>query len=304
MPAATVSAGLDLDPVSLFFWMDNRQITMVSGHGGSAKSGLSHDNRTEQVHDVRNLLRCFGPHLDNPHLLQWNSKLDAEDGAGIRVALLDSGIAWTHVAFRGAQIQARDFTGSGSVFDQTGHGTNNAALLVAQGHGCFRGIAPACRLLMGKVLNPASRTNSVRAIARGLRWAICKQADIVILPMGRTRGAAIIAREIRRALAHGCICFAAAGNRGPDTFLFPARLKGVTAVSAAALDGTSLEWCCQVSQVDIYAPGESGCFIGVGGCRAVNGTSAAAVLAAGVAALQLASDRKLRGGPPDGIADA
>lgn len=262
------------------------------------------DGATEPRADIRNLFRNFAPESTDPRLLRWDPVLDAEDGAGARVALLDSGVFWTHPAFRDAQIQARDFTGSGAVFDPTGHGTKCAALLAAQGNGWLRGLAPACTLLVGKVVGTGDPDTSAKALARAIRWAVCKGSDIVILPVGRARGSALVAREIRRALAAGCILFAAAGNRGPDTFLFPACLEGVMAVSAAKPDGMPLEWCCQVAQVDCYAPGHEVWSIGFEGLGTISGSSPATVLAAGVAALRLARERRLRDEPRDRMRNA
>lgn len=245
--------------------------------------------------DTRDLVRSFAPELHDSRLLCWDPSLDAEDGAGVRVALFDTGLFWAHPVFRGAQIQARDFTGSGGVFDLTGHGTKSGSLLVAQGYGWLRGLAPACTLLVGKVLRTRDPDTSAGVLARAIRWAVYEGAHIAILPLGRARGSALVAREVCRALEAGCAFFAAAGNRGPDTFLFPARLPGVTAVSAAGPDGRPLSWCSQVSQVDCYAPGHEVLSVGLDGRGAISGSSPATVLAAGVAALRLAGERRLEG---------
>lgn len=248
---------------------------------------------TKPRFDIRELIRHFAPQSDDPRLLRWNQALDREDGTGVRVALLDSGICWSHPMFRGAEIRGRDFTESGGVFDPTGHGTKNAGLLVGQGGKWMRGLTPACTLLVGKVLGTTEPDSDAKALAQGLRWAVQEGAHLVILPLGRVRGSSLVAQQVRRALKEGCVLFAAAGNRGPDTFLFPARLPGVKAVSAANLDGVPLEWCCQVSQVDCYAPGEDVWSIGLEGASTVSGSSLATVLVGGVAALQQAQKHRL-----------
>ena len=254
---------------------------------------LEKDGATESGGDIRDLIRTFAPESNDSRVLRWDSNVDSEDGSGIRVALFDTGIYWKHPALRGARIEGHDFTRSGGIFDQTGHGTKNAGLLVAQGHdGWLRGIASGCTLLVGKVLGTGDPASSARALARAIHWAVYKSANIVVLPLGRLRGSAMVAREVRRALSAGCIFFAAAGNRGPDNFLFPARLTGVTAVSAASPDGTPLEWCCQSPQVDCYAPGQVWSLRGEGR-DTINGSSPATVLAAGLGALRLAREQRL-----------
>lgn len=241
--------------------------------------------------DIREVIRRFAPVSDHPQLLRWHTRLDEQDGAGIQVALLDSGIGWSHPMFRGAQVKARDFTGTGRVFDLTGHGTKNAGLLVGQGHGGLRGLVPACTLLVGKVLGTGDPDASAKALAQGIRWAVYEGADLIVMPLGRCRGAAVVTQAVRRALRANCQLFAAAGNRGAETLLFPARLPGVIAVSAADSNGKPLDWCSQMPQVDRYAPGEDIWSIGLEGATPVSGSSLATVLTAGVAALHLAYQR-------------
>jgi|GEM_PF-2840370 subtilisin family serine protease len=234
--------------------------------------------------NLRQLLRDFTAANHHPHFLRWDSALDSKDGAGIRVALLDSGVHLRHPLLQGAQIIARDFTDSGGVFDSTGHGTKGAALLVGQTH--LQGLAPACTLLIGKVLggHPASRQAGETAIAQGIRWALSQGAQILALPLGRRQSSPLVKQAVRQALANGCDVFAAAGNYGADVCLFPARSPGVVAVSAVSLAGLPLAWCCQ-TQVDCYAPGQDVFPIYLAGGSSINGSSAATVLAAGVRVL-------------------
>lgn len=248
---------------------------------------------TEFGFDTRDLIRTFAPQRGKSKLLRWGPTLDSEDGSGIRVAHFDSRISWRHPALQGAQIKACDFTKSGGVFDPTGHGTKSVRLLVAQGRGLLRGIAPACTLLVGKVIGTGNPDSSIEAVVRSIRWAMHENAHIAILPFGWARGSPLVAREVCRAVAAGCVFFAAAGNRGPDTFLFPARLRGVSAVSAADPDGKPLEWCCQNLRVDCYAPGQAWS-PRLKSIDTTNGSSLATVLAAGVTTLRLAREQRLQ----------
>lgn len=239
--------------------------------------------------DIRQLLRDFTSETNNNHLplLRWNANFDREDGANIRVALLDSGIHLLHPSLKGANLRARDFTHSGGVFDRTGHGTKGAILLVGQNY--LRGIAPACTLLVGKVLGTGNPDRSAIALAQGIRWAIAEGSQVIILPLGRQQSSPLVKQSILQALTKNCQILAAAGNFGTDICLFPARLFGVIAVSAVDLSGVPLSGCCQSSQVDCYAPGKDIFPSHLAGGSSINGSSAATVLAAGVAALQIAS---------------
>jgi subtilisin family serine protease len=241
--------------------------------------------------DVREIVRRLVPRdTDDLPLLQWAAELEDEDGAGVRVVLLDSGVAWTHPVFEGAHLNGRDFTGSGGLVDSTGHGTRNAALLVGQDPQRVRGLAPACELRVAKVLPGHGLRGSDEAVARAINWAIDQRADSIIMPLGRGPGSRPVVRAVRRAIQAGCRLYAAAGNRGPEILAFPASMKGVIAVSALNASGEPLEWCCQSQQVGCYAPGEA---IWSLGDTPLSGSSPATILAAGVAVLHLARQRRL-----------
>lgn len=235
--------------------------------------------------DLREILRHFTSHCNRPNRLCWHPALDKENGTGMRVALLDSGISGSDRQLQNAQIQARDFTGSGGVFDPTGHGTKNARLLVAQGMDGFWGLVPASVLLVGKVLGTGDRHRAAEALAKGIRWAVYEKTDVIIMPLGRIRGTTVVTQAVRQAIKAGCVVLAAAGNQGAETLLFPARLSDVIAVSATDINGQPLNWCCQMPQVNCYAPGLE---IGVGD-KSTSGSSVATVLAGGVETLYLAS---------------
>jgi subtilisin family serine protease len=242
----------------------------------------------ERASDLRKLLRDFTTATDGSQLLRWDVALDQEDGSGVRVALLDSGICLRHPLLQGAQIHALDFTGSGSVSDRGGHGTKSAALFVGQTD--LQGLVPACTLLFGKVLGGDLGTSAF-AISQGIRWAVSQSAQVIVLPLGRRQSSPLVKQAVRQALAKGCKIFAAAGNYGADVCLFPACLPDVFAVSATDLAGIPLGWCCQ-TQVDCYAPGQGVFPSHLAGGSSINGSSAATVLAAGVAALQMAKNAR------------
>jgi subtilisin family serine protease len=304
----------------------NRSIPRMAGNAGSEARetvGRSHPaSRCEQQQharrerlgepdrtsnpaciDLRDTLRAFAPQGTHERLLRWHPALDSIDGAGVRIALLDSGLCQSHPALRGARITARDFTRSGAIDDPSGHGTKNAALLVGQGSAtnvqaqnpALRGLIPASELLFGKIRHGTLRSGE-QTLVRGIRWAATEGADILVLPFGSITRSSLVAREIRRAMASGkLLIFAAAGNRGPTQLLFPARLRDVTAVSAAGRDGAPLDWCCQTSAVACYAPGDAVPAVGPDGFSPFSGSSPATVLAAGVVALWLGYSRRNRG---------
>ena len=75
-------------------------------------------------------------------------------GAGVTVAILDTGINADHISFRGMSIEQKDFTGEGNG-DHNGHGTHCAGTVCGGEIGGKRiGVAPGVeRILIGKVLD-------------------------------------------------------------------------------------------------------------------------------------------------------
>lgn len=228
-------------------------------------------------------------------MLHWDRRCDGATGAGLRVALLDSGLNWAHPVFAGASIHGRDFTGGSSLGDRSGHGTANASLLIAQGRGGLRGLLPGCELLMAKVLGARDRGATITAVTQGLLWAAAMGADVIALPFGTCRGAGPIRDAIRRAVAGGSAVVAAAGNRGAEDLRFPAWLAEVTAVSAVGADGLVPAFCCAHPDVDAFAPGQDVPAQGDNGLALLQGTSPASVLAAAVIALQCAAHKRACG---------
>jgi subtilisin family serine protease len=253
----------------------------------------------EPCPDVRTWLRDFLARARVPRGLRWDPSLAGETGAGIRIGLVDSGVRWAHPVFAGARLRGRDFTGSSGLGDPSGHGTSSAALLVGQGGGWPRGLCPDSELLFAKALGLREREASVRAIAQAIRWLSGQGAQVLVLPFGSCQGAPLITRELRRAVERGCQVLAAAGNRGPDVLAFPARLPEVMAVSGLWPDGAPLPFCCARDEVALYAPGHEVPTVGAHGPATLSGSSPAAVLAAGLMALELSRHRARQrvGGP-------
>src|SRR4051812_24739889 len=70
-------------------------------------------------------------------------------GAGVTVAVIDSGVDFAHPDLRGALLPGKDFSGSGSVADDCGHGTQVAGVIAARaGNGIgLAGVAPRVKVL-------------------------------------------------------------------------------------------------------------------------------------------------------------
>ncbi|HYG12019.1 MAG TPA: S8 family serine peptidase, partial [Pyrinomonadaceae bacterium] len=104
------------------------------------------------------------------------------DGAGIGIAVLDSGIDTTHKSFFDGKISSvsysQDFTGENRTDDPFGHGTHVASAIVGSlslQSGAYGGIAPRARVVNLRVLN-SHGTGTVTTVLRALNWLVPNRA--------------------------------------------------------------------------------------------------------------------------------
>lgn len=247
--------------------------------------------------------------------------VDAPDspftGAGIKVAILDTGFDLDHPDFAGRDIVAQSFVPGETVADGQGHGTHVAGTAVgprtrAALGGAARGygVAPGAQLHVAKVLgdNGSGREGDILA---GILWALQSGCEIVSMSLGRRPlpgdATGDYERIGRRALDQGSLLIAAAGNESVrligivSPVSAPANAPSIMAVGAVDEDldvaGFSNGGLVEGGgEVDVAAPG-----VGVfsaepgGGRRRLSGTSMAAPHVAGLAALLAESDPSLRG---------
>lgn len=110
-------------------------------------------------------------------------ELDETAGAGVTVAVLDSGINITHPAFFGMELVQENFT-QDRPDDRNGHGTHCAGTIFGRDvDGVRIGVARGVkRALIGKVLG--RNGGSTQSIFRALMWAAKENADIISLSLG------------------------------------------------------------------------------------------------------------------------
>ena len=104
-------------------------------------------------------------------------------GAGVTVAVLDTGVDDTHPAFQGVTVVHRDFTGTGQQ-DTEGHGTHCAGTILGRDVGGKRiGVARGVtRLLSGKVLAPGSGSSEI--LMEAIVWACDQGANVISMSLG------------------------------------------------------------------------------------------------------------------------
>ena len=143
-------------------------------------------------------------------------------GAGVVVALMDSGIA-AHPDLPASKVLARaDFSYDNSLgLDPAGHGTHLAGIIAANGT-TFRGVAPAARLVDIRVLD-RNGDGTLHSVVAGFEWLLDNRSALSIrvlnLSLGMTQRSSyhddLLAALAEAAWFSGIAVVAAAGNEGP-----------------------------------------------------------------------------------------
>ncbi|MEL6226035.1 MAG: S8 family serine peptidase, partial [Pseudomonadota bacterium] len=234
-------------------------------------------------------------------------------GAGVRIAIVDTGVALSHPAFVGRNIEAVSFVPYENSEDRHGHGTHcfGTACGATVADEPRYGIATGAEALVAKCLD-ATGLGRESWILAGIDWALSQGADIISLSLGLPYGPDGAADPIYTqlgeiALAEGSLLIAASGNGSSrpgriEPALLPAAVPSVLSVGALAEDLTIAPFSNGRAfgddrQVDLLAPG-----VGVYSThlppikfKSLSGTSMAAPHVAGIAGLLAESDPSLRG---------
>jgi membrane-anchored mycosin MYCP len=219
-------------------------------------------------------------------------------GAGVTVAVIDSGVSGDHPALAGKVLPGNDFVtpGQGNC-DENGHGTLIAGIIAGREHSSngfvFRGIAPNASVVPVRVLRDQTRSfdrEMPARIASAIRWAVDQGGAKVINLSLSTTDDPQLSSAVKYALDKGVVLVAAAGNEssseGPA---YPAAYDGVLGVAAVDRQDKHSDTSTTGSFVDIAAPGKQIAGPAPAGGGYVysepGGTSFAAAYVSGVAAL-------------------
>jgi type VII secretion-associated serine protease mycosin len=214
-------------------------------------------------------------------------------GAGVTVAVVDSGVDAEHPDLAGQVLPGTDLvTGtSGVSSDPNGHGTHVAGTIAAlTGNGVgVAGFAPDAKILPVRVL-AENGGGTMSAVATGITWAADHGAQVINMSLGGTAQVTAVTNAIAYARSKGVVVVAAAGNSrsAGSPVSYPAADPGVIAVAATDSADNVAPFSNQGTYVDVAAPGvniPNTIPVSRGGYSYMSGTSMAAPHIAAVAAL-------------------
>jgi subtilisin family serine protease len=221
-------------------------------------------------------------------------------GAGVTIAIIDTGVAGGIAELRGAVVGGADFSGLGSADGQTPvgedgqHGTLVATLAAGRGTGPGSGVigtAPEASILAISVGFGQGAVDSDEQIARAVTWAVDHGADVINMSLTRNTldWPESWDEAFLHAAEHDVVIVAAAGNRGSGTVEVgaPATMPGVLTVGGVDENGrASWDASAQGITIGVAAPSER--LVGVtpsGRNVSWAGTSGATPIVAGIVAL-------------------
>ena len=175
-------------------------------------------------------------------------------GAGVRVAILDTGVDFSHPALEGVQG-----TSVNLVEDETdetsydGHGTAVASIIAGNPE-VIGGLAPKAEILSVRVLN-SEGVGDGYTVASGIIEAVDRGADVINLSLGTPGNSFVLEEAIEYVQQKNVLVVASVGNDGGKGVTYPARYDGVIGVAAVDAKGSQAYFSNFGEGVDLAAPG-------------------------------------------------
>lgn len=183
-------------------------------------------------------------------------------GAGISVAILDTGIQGNHEDLPPLTGGTSTVDSSNYYEDGNGHGTHVAGIVAAQLNAIgVVGVAPAAELYSVKVLNSAG-SGSISSILAGIQWAVDNDVLVISMSLGTPEYSASLEAVCNEAWEAGHLLFAAAGNSGTTAgtginMEYPAMFDSVIAVGATDSEDLRVSFSSTGAELELMAPGDS-----------------------------------------------
>jgi thermitase len=241
---------------------------------------------------------------DPSYISQWHlPKIGSADAwtmttgsASVVVAVIDSGVYAAHPDLASKLVAGWNFVKSNAdTSDVIGHGTEVAGALGAATNNGI-GVAGVSwgSLVMPLVVVDNSNFAAYSDIAAAIQYAVDRKVRVINVSIGGAASSAVLQSAVDYAWSRGALVFAAAMNNGQSTPYYPAACTHAVGVSATDENDHRASFSNFGPWIALSAPGaDILTTMNGGGYGYVNGTSFAAPIAAGVAALVLAANPQL-----------
>lgn len=214
----------------------------------------------------------------------------------VKVAVLDTGIDYTHpdLENRVEVDKGYNFVDNNyEIMDDNGHGTHISGIIAAQANNKIGlvGIVGnlAVKIIPVKVLDETGY-GEISNVAKGIIYAVDNGADIINLSFGIKAKSQLIADAINYAKSKGVFVVAAAGN---DNDNFSPASDGAFTVAAMNYNYRKAYFSDYGNSIKVAAPGVQILSTVPGGFEAWDGTSMAAPVVSGIAAMVKAENPQL-----------
>lgn len=255
----------------------------IQNHGGKLKkdfhlvpaiaASISDSNITELKKDPRiayiedeQIYNATGEYTNSWGVQHINSKPVHDQnitGAGVKVAILDTGIDYNHEDLKDNYKGGYNFVAIPNNADpwddncltqaNTCHGTHVAGIVAAERNGIgVVGVAPNASLYAVKVLSVYG-SGDTSVIISGLQWAVDNHMDIASMSFAGPDSQALN-DSILSAYNSGILLVAAAGNTG-GFVTYPAAYDSVIAVSSTDSSDHNASDSARGPKVELAAPG-------------------------------------------------
>ncbi|HEY0532664.1 MAG TPA: S8 family peptidase [Actinoplanes sp.] len=220
-------------------------------------------------------------------------------GAGVTVAVLDTGVDASQPDLAGQVLPGYDAIAHGGTADSdpNGHGTHVAGTIAAlTGNRVGVGsIAPDAKILPIRVMD-ADGNGYMSAAADGIVYATDHGAGVINMSFSANTQVDAVTAAVAYARGKGVVVIAAAGNdrQAGSPVAYPAATDGVIAVAATNQKDQVADFSTAGSYVDLAAPGTD--ILSTwpqNTIKAMSGTSMAAPHVSAIAALIVAKDPTL-----------
>ncbi len=283
---------------------------LINSHGGIVKQtfhlipaiaaklpegaiiGIKNDPRVAYIEDDK-IFQATDEYTNSWGVQHIGSRLvhnQGINGAGVKIAVLDTGIDYTHPDLTHNYKGGYDFVNNDAdpMDDSNGlyinsHGTHVAGTIAAEENGFGAvGVAPNADIYAVKVLSGGG-SGAASYIVSGLQWAVDNHMNISTMSFGGPDSISIH-NAVDNAYNAGLLLIASAGNGGSVTY--PAAYDSVIAVTATDASDQIASFSSIGPEIELAAPGVDiySTIIG-GGYAYESGTSMAAPHVAGVGAL-------------------